>query len=104
MSESLNDTDVWTEITLRIPPELNGYESDIKRVVDAAIFKLRRNAHRGKWTDLAIEPALRGLDSEVDELKIAVANGNTLEIWTEAADVMNMALIVAAIALEQQGV
>ena len=104
MAEELNDTEKWTTITIGIPPELTGYEPDLKRFWDAMIFKLRRNDHKGKWDNIGLTKAQADLAKEGIELAIALDRGNTLEIWTEAADVANMALIVAAIALENQGV
>lgn len=104
MSEDLDDESLWDDLLIRIPPELKGYGPDIKRAVDAAIFKLRRNAHRGKWQDMTVEAAVEGLKGEVAELQVAIRNGNTLEILTESADCMNMSLIIGAIALEQRGV
>lgn len=41
------------------------------------------------------------LIGEVGELEEAVAGGNLIEILTEAADVANMAMIIASIATER---
>ena len=103
MAENLDDKSEWTSVTVRIPPELAGYEADFKRFWDGQVFKMRRNSHKGKWEDVPLDRALTGLDGEVAELKDAVINGNVMEIMCESHDVANMALIVAAIGLEKAG-
>jgi NTP pyrophosphatase (non-canonical NTP hydrolase) len=104
MSEALNDDTPWTTVTINIPPELNGYEADFIRFWDAMVFKMRRNAHRGKWQDVPLDTAFVALANEVDELKTAIRHGSTSEILFESADCANEALIVAAIGLEKAGV
>ena len=104
MAENLDDKAPWTTVSIGIPPELKGYEADFKRAWDGMVFKMRRNVVKGKWENVPLDVALSGLDGEVAELKEAVVNGNVMEITLEAADVANMALIVAAIGLEKAGV
>lgn len=105
MSENLTD-DGWKHLSVPIPPELValGVDADIKRFIDAMIYKLRRNAHKGRWEDLALDKAFGDLKSEVEELEAAMGPGSTTEILFEAADVANEALIIAAIGLERAGV
>lgn len=87
------------EITL--PKELEGYEHDLRRFFDAMVFKLRKNANKGKWESYSIDVALDLLDNEVAELRRAVSMDNCVEITLEAADVGNFGLIISAIAIER---
>jgi NTP pyrophosphatase (non-canonical NTP hydrolase) len=104
MAEKLEDKAEWTRLEVRIPPELSGYGPSLKRFFDAMVFKLRRNAHKGRWEDVLLASAIQGLERERLELEQAVIHGNTSEILMEAADVANQALIAAEIALEARGV
>lgn len=103
MTEGLEDGAEWGVLTIRIPPELKGYEPEMAKFLDAMVFKLRRNAHKGKWETVPMALALERLDDEMGELRSAVVNGSTMEILMESADVANMALIVANISLEVRG-
>lgn len=100
MTEQLKDGTEWGVLPIRIPPELRGYEPEIAKFFDAMVFKLRRNAHKGKWETVPMPLAMDRLDDEMSELRAAVTNGSTIEVLLEAADVANMALIVANISLE----
>lgn len=100
MTENLKDGAEWGVLPIRIPPELRGYEPEMQKFFDAMVFKLRRNAHKGKWETLPMALAMDRLNDENGELAAAVSNGSTMEILMEAADVANMALIVANISLE----
>lgn len=104
MTENLRD-DGWTVLQVPVPPELVaiGCAPDLQRFFDAMIYKLRRNAHKGKWEELSQADAEADLHAEVGELTRAIRAGSTAEIWMEAADVANEALITAAIALEAKG-
>lgn len=104
MSEKLDKNGEWGTIVVRLPPELKGYGPSLIRFFDAMVFKLRRNAHKGKWEAMPLEKAMSDLQGEVGELITAVKNCNTSEILMEGADVANEALIVADIALEARGV
>ncbi len=101
MAENLTDAG-WVIIPVPVPPELVaiGCAPDLQRFFDAMIYKLRRNAHKGKWETLPLEKAFADLHAEVEELDKSIASGSTAEILMEAADVANEALIVANIALE----
>lgn len=80
---------------------LEQYEPDIRRFMEAMRYKLKLNAHKGRWETLGIKQALSRLVDEVEELDEAINKGNMVEIMLEAADVANFALIVAAIAMER---
>lgn len=90
-----------------IPPELFQNRDDIKRFVDAMLYKLKRNARKGRWGEntnadrlpTPIPDLLKRLRDEVDELEAAIREGNTAEIVFEAADVANFAMILANVAL-----
>lgn len=77
------------------------YEDDIRRFVDAMRYKLRKNAHKGRWEDTDLDEALNLLRKEVEELHGAIIGGNMIEILLEAADIANFAMIVSAIAIER---
>lgn len=86
---------------VHIPPTLDSYEQDLRRFVDAMRYKLRRNAHKGRWEDMSIDEEFNLLRKEVEELRDAVRDGNMVEILLEAADVANFAMIVASICIER---
>ena len=82
--------------------ELAQYGPDIRRFVEAMVYKLAKNAHKGKWDGKSIEESFDGLKAEVDELQVEVhGTRNMVAVMLEAADVANFALIVAAIAMER---
>ena len=89
-------------IEIYVPPELNelGIGPDLQRFFDAMIYKLRRNASKGRWENFPIEAAFQRLDEERQELDVAIATHSTSEVLMEAADVANFALIIANISLE----
>lgn len=98
--ERLNDEGEWGVILVSIPPELETYRPELLRFFDAMIYKLRRNAHKGKWETLPMSVAIERLRNEGDELSLAIDQGSTMEIMMEAADLANMCLIIANIILE----
>lgn len=104
MPEGLTDEGGKT-LEIFVPAELVqiGVAPDLQRFFDAMIYKLRRNAHKGRWNTLTIEGAFEDLRGEVEELDGAIASGSTSEILMEAADVANEALIIANIGLEAKG-
>lgn len=107
MAEGLhNGKDGWGELKIAVPPELVklGVMPSLQRFFDAMIYKLRRNAHKGRWETLPLEKAYADLGVEVSELEVALHSGSTSEILMEAADVANEALIVSEIAMEARGV
>ena len=64
------------------------------------VFKLAKNAHKGRWEGLSISDMQAKLSLEVAELNEAINGGNTIEIMLEAADVANFALIIASMEVE----
>lgn len=103
MPENLNEIG-WATLEIGVPPELVeiGVVPDLQRFFDAMVYKLRRNAHKGRWETLPFEKAMEDLWGEIKELQEAALHGSTTEILLEAADVANEALIVANIALESK--
>lgn len=77
------------------------YEHDIRRFVDAMKYKLRKNAHKGRWENIDHDAALALLEKEVDELREALREGNMVEIMLEAADVANFAMMIAVMSIER---
>lgn len=90
-----------SEITLRIPAECEPYRHDIRRFVEAMSYKMARNAHKGRWEKLDIPKTIELMRGEVNELRQAISNGNSVEILLECADVANFAMIVASIIMEK---
>ncbi len=89
-------------IEVAIPPEVAQYAPDIQRFVDAMVYKLARNAHKGRWEDRGQAANMGLLQKEVVELTEAINRGNMVEIMLEAADVANFALIASAIAMDKK--
>jgi hypothetical protein len=85
-----------------LPIEVQPYSQDIRRFIDAMVYKLAKNAHKGRWEDLNVQQAFARLEDEVLELENAIKDGgNMIEVMLEAADVGNFALMVAAIIMER---
>lgn len=87
------------KMLINLPPEASPYAEDIRQFVDAMIFKLVKNAHKGKWQETSVDEALSRARAECDELEEAIGRGNMVEIVLEAADVANFALIAASMAI-----
>lgn len=90
-------------LVIDLPDELAPFSNDLRRFVDAMVFKLRKNVHKGRWEDYSLEDGVRLLNDEMQELRQAVGEGNTVEVMLEGADVANMALIVASIMIDRGG-
>lgn len=89
-------------VQIPIPPECEQYKNDIRRFVNAMVFKLAKNAHKGRWEDLTTSKAVGCLVTEVKELSAAINYQNSVEIFLEAADVANFAMIIASMEMEGQ--
>lgn len=98
--EDLKADMVSPTLLVNLPPEVVQYKDDIRRFVDAMVYKLRKNAHKGRWEGMTMETGLNLLREEVKELEQALDEKNTFEICTEAADVANFALILSAMAID----
>lgn len=78
------------------------YGHSLQRFVEAMVYKLERNAHKGKWEDLKLEDAFKYMQQEVKELEAEVyGDRNMVRTLLEAADVANFALMVADIVMER---
>lgn len=84
-----------------LPPEVEQYRHDIRRFVEAMVYKLGVHAAKGKWEKYNITETVGKLQGEVAELQEAVLRGNMVEILLESADVANYALIASAISMER---
>lgn len=89
-------------VSIFIPDELASLAPDLQRFWDAQVFKLRANAHKGKWEEQDLKSTMGLLLGEVEELKQAIGEGSSIEILMEAADVGNFAVILANIGLAHQ--
>jgi len=59
--------------------------------------KLQKNDHKGGWGHCDAEEILDRVEEELQELREAVVLGDPSKIYQEAADVANMAFMVADI-------
>lgn len=82
-----------------IPEEVKPYELELKRFVESMVYKLKKHSGKGKWSNYNIAEALTMLEGELNELREAVNDGNTVEVMLEAADVANYAMIITAMKL-----
>lgn len=90
-----------SKFIVTLPPEVEQYENDIRRFVDAMVYKLKIHAKKGRWEGLGVMQGLNLMKGEIVELEDAIVADNTMEIITEAADVANYAMIVASIAIDR---
>jgi NTP pyrophosphatase (non-canonical NTP hydrolase) len=88
-------------LVIEIPNEVLPYRDDIRRFVDAMVFKLKVHHKKGRWEGKTVGEYVPLLEGEVAELKEAIEGGNLIEIFLEGADVANMALIAVSIATER---
>lgn len=95
------DAAVSSSITISLPPEVVQYQHDIRRFVEAMVYKLVKHSGKGRWEGLGTEKGLDLLKDEVRELDEALQRGNMVETMLEAADVANFALIISAIVMER---
>lgn len=87
-------------LNIRLPLECEPYKNDIRRFVNAMLYKLKINAFKGRWEQLTMSSVQAALSIEVAELNEAIEGGNTIDIMLEAADVANFALIIASMEVE----
>lgn len=90
-----------SKLEVLLPDEVEQYAPDIRRFLDAMVYKLKVHHKKGRWESMSIEDAQAKLAGEIEELDDAIAGGNLIEILTEAADVANYAMIIASIATER---
>lgn len=87
-------------MSITIPPGCEPYTNDIRRFVHAMLYKLAKNAHKGRWESMSMQGEYDKLLVEVEELRAAMEGRNTVDIMLEAADVANYALIIASTELD----
>jgi hypothetical protein len=90
-------------VEIFIPDELLPMAQDLTRFWSAMVYKLRKNAHKGKWEDLDLDQTMGRLENEVSELDLAIAEKSFCEILLEGADVANFAMIATSVALSEVG-
>lgn len=88
-------------LTFYLPETLEPYREDIRRFVDAMLYKMKRNVHKGRWEGYTLLQSLKLLEGEVNELREAYYGGNSVEMQLEAADVANFAMILSSIVVEK---
>lgn len=90
-----------SSITVKLPDEVLPYKEDIRRFLDAMVYKLKVHSKKGKWENLSALACVDRIEGEVGELTEAIDGGNLLEVMMEAADVANYAMICSAIVMER---
>jgi hypothetical protein len=88
-------------VSVFIPPELEPIKKDLTRFWSAMVYKLRKNAHKGKWEGTNIEKAFSDMEFEAKELSQAIQENSFAEILLEGADVANFAMIITSVALNE---
>jgi len=88
-------------LVLFFPPELEPMRLDVRRFIEAMLYKLRKNAKKGRWESIDLNKAFDLMMGEVGELRTAISENNSVEILLEGADCANFALIVSSIAIER---
>lgn len=101
MGEDQKQKTSTSDLVFRLTPEVEQYRHDIRRFVDAMLYKLRMHANKGRWEGGTTDKYLKLLRDEVEELAQAVDERNTMEIMAEGADVANFAMIISSIAVEK---
>lgn len=75
---------------------MSEYQNSVDRMSQNMLAKLDANKHKGRWEDVNPLWAFKRIVDEASELMEAVLSGQSPEeVWKEAADVANFALIVA---------
>lgn len=97
-NNSIQDKDA---VLISLPPKLKGYGPQIRAFIEAMVYKLEKNAHKGKWEDMSPRDAAKWVAGEAKELEAAVAGGNSFAIILEAADVANFALMACDAAMRR---
>jgi NTP pyrophosphatase (non-canonical NTP hydrolase) len=88
-------------ITIELTDDMDVYYDDIKQFVNLMIFKLHKNVHKGRWENIDIWDAFWMMQTESGELMKAIRERNIDEMYMEAADVANFAMILASILKER---
>ncbi len=89
-------------LKLYIDPKIEDLTPRLKLFFEAMLYKLTRNAHKGRWEELDLDSSLIRLHEEASELSVAINCGSNVEILMEAADVANFAMILADIATNKE--
>lgn len=88
-------------ITIELADEMDQYHDDIKQFINLMVYKLQKNVHKGRWEHIDIWDAFWMMQTESGELMRAIRERNIDEIYLEAADVANFAMILASILKER---
>ena len=88
-------------ITIELDDDMDIYHDDIKQFINLMVFKLQKNVHKGRWENIDIWDAFWMMQTESGELMKAIRERNIDEIYMEAADVANFAMILASILKER---
>lgn len=77
-------------------PIVESYQKSIDTLSEVQLEKLWHHRNKGRWEDLKPMEAFKLLLKEAAELLEAVNNGYSVrDVWREAADVANFAMMMA---------
>jgi hypothetical protein len=85
-------------ISFELKGDMEQYTDDVHRFVGLMLFKLHKNVHKGRWEGKDMWDAYDLMRAETRELHDEIVASNYAEIYLEAADVANFAMIIASIA------
>lgn len=82
-------------IEVPLTPELEPFKDDLSYFFETMVRKLHCSRHKGFAEKLSIMDLMGGLGGETDELIEAIRSESQFNTSTEAADVANMAFLIA---------
>ena len=90
------------EIRIVLPNELDDLAPEVRTFVEAMVYKLYKNRHKGKWEGMSLDSLENLLRDEVAELHDAIQRQNSTWVLLEAADIANFAMMIANVAIGGQ--
>lgn len=89
-------------ITVDLYPEQEPFRKDLEFFIQVMIRKLHMNRHKGYAEGVSISWLMSATAKEMDELADAVATKDQMAAVVEAADIANMAFLVAHKAMSME--
>ena len=83
---------------IHLPEEIKTYKGELSLFINMMLTKLRINRHKG-FGNAGLTALKAGLDAELEELDVALAEGTQEQVLMECVDVANMSWLVALSAL-----
>jgi len=82
-------------IEIPVPKEFEPFKHDFRYFVESMVRKLHINRHKGFAENDSLESLMEIMRQEMEELTDARNNGSQSDVFFEAADVANLAFLVA---------